>query len=223
MRTTRYKMTVVKICGLRTTEHALVALEAGADLLGFIFAPARRQVSPVEVAAIGAAVRAAPGGNRVSLVGVFVNEAPEHMAATAAECGLDAIQLSGDEDQGVLRELPQGRAIIKAVRLAGAAAEQGWLDAQGLRLLVDAHVPGAYGGAGVVAEWDRAAALARRRPIILAGGLTPGNVATAIGQVRPWGVDVSSGVETNGAKDSAKIRAFVAAVRAADQRLEIRD
>jgi phosphoribosylanthranilate isomerase len=210
-------MTVVKICGLRTLEHALAALEAGADLLGFIFAPSRRQVSPDEVVAIGAAVRGAPGGDRVGLVGVFVNEAPERMAATAAECGLDAIQLSGDEDQGVLRELPPGRAIIKAVRMAGADAEQSWLGAEGARLLVDAHVPGAYGGAGVVADWARAAELACRRPIILAGGLTPGNVAAAIGQVRPWGVDVSSGVETDGVKDSARIRAFVAAVRAADR------
>ena len=216
-------MTIVKICGLRTIEHALVALEAGADLLGFIFAPARRQVSPAEVMAIGAAVRAAPGGERVGLVGVFANEAPERIAATAAQCGLDAIQLSGDEDQRLLRELPAGPAIIKAVRLAGAAGEQGWLDAQGPRLLVDAHVPGTYGGAGVVADWGRAAELARRRPIILAGGLTPSNVATAIGQVRPWGVDISSGVETDGVKDSAKIRAFVAAVRAEDERLAIRD
>ena len=217
-------MTIVKICGLRTIEHALIALEAGADLLGFIFAPARRQVSPAEVAAIGAAVRAAPGGDRVGLVGVFVNEAPERMAAVAAECGLDALQLSGNEDQRVLSELPQGRAIIKAVRLTGAAAEQSWLDADGAGLLVDAHVPGAYGGAGVVADWERAAELARGRRIILAGGLTSGNVAAALGQVRPWGVDVSSGVETDGVKDRAKIRSFVAAVRAADrQRLEIGD
>src|SRR5262245_4314427 len=133
-------MTVVKICGLRTPEHALAALAAGADLLGFIFAPARRQVRPAEAAAIGAAVRAAPGGDRVGLVGVFVNEAPDRMAAIAEECGLDAIQLSGDEDPGVLRELPPGRAIIKAVRLSGASAEQGWLAADGPRLLVDAHV-----------------------------------------------------------------------------------
>jgi phosphoribosylanthranilate isomerase len=154
---------------------------------------------------------------------VFVNEAPERMAATAAECGLDAIQLSGDEDEQVLRELPPAHVIIKAVRLAGASAEQGWLRAEGPRLLVDAHVPGAYGGAGVVADWERAAELARRRPIILAGGLTPANIAAAIGQVRPWGVDVSSGVEIDGVKDSARIRAFVAAVRAEDQRLGIRD
>ncbi len=223
-------MTIVKICGLRTIEHALAAVEAGADLLGFIFAPARRQVSRAEVAAIGAAVRAAPGGSRVGLVGVFVDEPAGHMLDIAGACGLDALQLSGDEAAAIVGELcAEGadRAIIKTLRLAGADTEQGWLAAgPPVRLHVDAHVPGAYGGAGVVADWDRAAELARRRAIILAGGLTPSNVARAIAQVQPWGVDVSSGVETDGIKDSAKIRAFVAAVRAADQgqaRLEIRD
>jgi phosphoribosylanthranilate isomerase len=217
-------MTNVKICGLRTVEHALVALEAGADLLGFILAPARRQVSLAEVAAIGAAVRAAPGGDRVGLVGVFVNETPERMAATAAECGLGALQLSGDEDPRVMCELPQGLAIIKAIRLTSDDVEQSWLAAAGARLLVDAHVPGAYGGAGVVADWERAAELVRNRSIMLAGGLTPDNVGAAIDQVRPWSVDVSSGVEIDGVKDSARIRAFVAAVRAADRaRLEIGD
>jgi phosphoribosylanthranilate isomerase len=216
-------MTIVKICGLRTVEHALVALEAGANLLGFIFVPARRQVSPAEVAAIGAAVRAASGGDRVSLVGVFANETPARMAAIAAQCGLDALQLSGDEDPRVIGALPPGRAIIKAIRLTGSDAEQRWLDAEGARLLVDAHVPGTYGGAGVVADWGRAAELARSRSIVLAGGLTSDNVGAAIDQVRPWGVDVSSGVEIEGIKDSARIRAFVAAVRAADrERLEMR-
>jgi phosphoribosylanthranilate isomerase len=214
-------MTIVKICGLRTVEHALVALEAGADLLGFVFAPARRQVGPAEAAAIAAAVRAAPGGDRVGLVGVFVNEAAGRMREMASTCGLDALQLSGDESAALVGELGAGGskpAIIKALRLTGGDAEQRWLEAgESLRLLVDAHVPGSYGGAGVVGDWARAAELARRRAILLAGGLHPGNVAAAITQVRPWGVDVSSGVETDGIKDAAKIQAFVAAVRAADQ------
>jgi phosphoribosylanthranilate isomerase len=117
----------------------------------------------------------------------------------------------------VLGELPGDRAIIKAIRLTAAHAEQRWRRACTPRLLVDAHVPGIYGGAGVVADWDRAAELASERDIILAGGLAPDNVAEAIGRVRPWGVDVSSGVETDGIKDSAKIQAFIAAARAADQ------
>jgi phosphoribosylanthranilate isomerase len=214
-------MTIVKICGLRSIEHTLAAVEAGADLLGFIFAPSRRQVSPAEVAAIRDAVYAAPGGAQVGLVGVFVNETPRRMIALARECGLDAIQLSGDEDAQIMPDLVADRLechVIKALRLAGAPAEQGWLQSSfSPRLLVDAHVPGAYGGAGVVADWNRAAALAAQYSVILAGGLTPDNVGAAIRRVRPWGVDVSSGVETDGVKDSAKIRAFIAAVRAADQ------
>ncbi|HEX9369607.1 MAG TPA: phosphoribosylanthranilate isomerase [Roseiflexaceae bacterium] len=209
-------MTFVKICGLRTPEHALAAVEAGADLLGFIFAPARRQVAPAVAAAIAQAVRAAEpvAGRRLTLVGVFVNEAPTRMLEIADACGLDALQLSGDEELPIVEHL-NGRALIKAVRLNDAVQEQDWLRAAlpNARLIVDAHVPGAYGGAGVVADWERAAALARRRPIILAGGLRPENVGAAIRQVRPWGVDVSSGVETDGVKDVAKIRAFVAAVR----------
>ena len=211
-------MTIVKICGLRTVEHAHAAVEAGADLLGFIFAPTRRQVRPAEVAAISAAVRAMPAGRRVGLVGVFVNDPAELMAAIVRECGLDAIQLSGDESEQIVEALPPGCMVIKAVRLAGAAEEQGWLRTNApTRLLVDAHVPGAYGGSGVVADWERAAELARQRPIILAGGLTPDNVAEAVRQVRPWGVDVSSGVETDGLKDIAKIQAFVTAVRVVDR------
>jgi phosphoribosylanthranilate isomerase len=216
-------MTFVKICGLRTVEHAVAALEAGADLLGFIFAPARRQVSPAEVAAIGAVVRAAAAaaGRQVSLVGVFVNETPERMAALARECDLDVIQLSGDEDLSVVARLP-GQTLFKVVRLNDAPQELRWLQSPpwpNVRLLVDAHVQGSYGGAGVVADWERAAALLRQRPALLAGGLHPGNVGAAIRQVRPWGVDVSSGVETDGVKDVAKIQAFVAAVRAIDEQI----
>lgn len=205
-------MTVVKICGLRSVEHALAAAEARADLLGFVFAPSRRQVQPEEVAEIAEAVRAMPGGRRVTLVGVFVNESPERMSAIARMCGLDALQLSGDEEHSILKDLP-GRMVIKAVRLDNTPQEHGWLSATAPLLLVDAHVPGSYGGAGVVADWERVALLAPQRPIFLAGGLTPDNVGAAVRRVKPWGVDVSSGVETDGVKDIAKIRAFVAAAQ----------
>jgi len=214
-------MTFVKICGLRTAEHALAAVEADADLLGFIFAPTRRQVDPTEVALISRAIRsAAPPERRLALVGVFVNEAPQRMRAVARQCDLDAIQLSGDEPLGVAEQLP-GIAIIKAIRFDRTDLERSWLnsEAPNIRLHVDAHVPGAYGGSGVVADWERARELAQRRPIILAGGLTPANVGAAIERVRPWGVDVSSGVESEGVKDSVKIRAFIAAARAADDQL----
>jgi phosphoribosylanthranilate isomerase len=214
-------MTLIKICGLRTIEHALAAADAGADMLGLNFAASRRQISPEQAAAIAAAVRAKLHTQQVSIVGLFVNEAPERILAIAHQCGLDAIQLSGDETCEVTSCLP-GIALLKAIRLAGAPNEDGWLQAPpapNVRLLVDAHAPGSYGGSGMLANWNRAAELASQRPIMLAGGLTPENVAVAIQQVRPWGVDVSSGVETDGIKDVAKIRAFVAAARAGDQRL----
>lgn len=211
-------MTTVKICGLRTEEHALAALEAGADFLGFIFAPSRRQVQPETVATIVAAVRAAPGGDRIRCVGVFVNESAERMVEIARIAGLDTLQLSGDEPIAILdtlRQLAPDLEVIKALRLTGSDDEVPWLDAPvSIRLLIDAHVPGSYGGAGVVGDWQQAAQLARQRQVLLAGGLHPGNVAQAIAEVQPWGVDVSSGVETEGTKDSAKIRSFIATVRA---------
>jgi phosphoribosylanthranilate isomerase len=214
-------MMLIKICGLRTIEHAQAAADAGADMLGLNFAASRRQVSPEQAAVIAEAVRSMPSARQVSIVGLFVNEAPERMLAIVRQCGLDAIQLSGDEASDVTGHLPD-IALLKAIRLDSAPSEAGWLaadQAPDVRLLVDAHVPGVYGGAGVLADWGRAAELARRRSIMLAGGLTPENVAAAIHQVRPWGVDVSSGVETNGVKDVAKIRAFVAATRACEQQL----
>ena len=207
-------MTEIKICGLRTADHALAAAEAGATMLGFIFAPARRQVQPREVAAIGQALRAS-GLPLPQLVGVFVNTSAEQMLAQARACGLGALQLSGDEPVALAEQLA-GLPVLKAIRFDGSAAEQDWIDCElpNVRLVVDAHVPGAYGGAGVTADWDAARALAARRPIVLAGGLSPANVADAIRHVQPWGVDVSSGVETDGVKDIAKIRAFAHAARA---------
>src|SRR5690349_11693350 len=99
-------MTFVKICGLRTAEHALAATAAGADLLGFIFAPARRQISHDEAARIGQEVRASAPNRKLTLVGVFVNAAPEQMRAIARQCGLDAVQLNGDEPIAIAEQLP---------------------------------------------------------------------------------------------------------------------
>ena len=209
-------MTAVKICGVRTAEHALAAVEAGAAMIGFILAPSRRQISPEQLAAITSVVRAAPGGRSVQLTGVFVNEAPERIAAIATSCGLDAVQLSGDEPTDVLTSLTN-LTLIKALRLTGEPIERAWIAAahqRRVRLLIDAHVPGTYGGAGVRGDWEAAAQLAASLPIMLAGGLTPENVAEAIECVHPQAVDVSSGVETSGVKDPARIRAFVRAVRA---------
>jgi len=204
---------LVKICGLRTVEHALAA--ASADMLGLVFAPSRRQVSVEQAATIAAALRArcAPAPR---LVGLFVNASPASIITVASAVGLDLVQLSGDEPPEDANALPL--PVIKAVRMDGSAREAAWIRraASGeLTLLVDAHVPGAYGGTGVRADWQRAAELAATTPLILAGGLTPANVATAIAAVRPLGVDVSSGVETDGHKDPAKIEAFLEAARSA--------
>lgn len=209
-----HDMTVVKICGLRTAEHALAAATAGADMLGLMFAPSSRRIAPVEAAALVSAVRQHPTGQRVQFVGVFVNESPTTMDTIADQVGLDYVQLSGDESPDQAFALHT--AWIKAIRFDGSALERIWLaTATAQPLLIDAHVPGSYGGSGQHADWGRAAATAAQRPILLAGGLTPASVPTAIAQTQPWGVDVSSGVESAGVKDIAKIAAFIAAVRSA--------
>lgn len=124
------------------------------------------------------------------MIGLFVNSPPETICDIVDRCGLDGIQLSGDEPLELLDQLP-GCFILKAMRMTGAPEEAAWL-ADGphhrtMRLLVDAHVAGAYGGTGVTADWAGAAGLAAQRPIMLAGGLTPANVGAAIKQVRPMG------------------------------------
>lgn len=201
---------IVKICGLQTIEHAQVAAEAGADLLGFNFAASKRQVTPEQAASIIAAVRANGGAPR--MVGLFVNETLERIAHICDRCGLDAIQLSGDEPTTMVGALPP-LPLFKAIRFTDDQREQAWLmlDRSQVTLLVDAHVQGSYGGTGTTANWQAAAELGRNRPILLAGGLNPANVGAAIAQVQPWGVDVSSGVERNGQKDPDLIRHFVAA------------
>lgn len=214
-------MTAIKICGLSTVEHALAAARAGADLIGLVFAPSRRRVSPDQAAAMTTALRTDPSGARVRLVGLFVNEPADQINAVSDSCGLDYIQLSGDETPAQAAGI--ARPLIKALRLNGQPGEAAWLQAlqtgtpavqfAPCPLIVDAHVAGAYGGTGTLANWERAAALARQVPVLLAGGLTPENVAAALATVQPWGVDVSSGVERDGTKDTARIAAFIYAVR----------
>lgn len=209
---------MIKICGVRAPEHALTAVDAGADMLGLVFAPSRRQITVEDAASIAAAARRAAldRGRTIALIGVFVNETVERIRDIAQSCGLDGVQLSGDEPVAYADAL-ESLLVIKAIRFDDSAQERAWLtrDWAHVRLLVDAHVPGSYGGAGVVADWSRAAELARWRQLLLAGGLTPENVSGAVAHVRPWGVDVSSGVESDGVKDHTKIRAFIAAARAA--------
>lgn len=219
-------MTRVKICGVRTVEHALVAAEAGAQYVGVICWPgSKRYAPPGRVRQITNALRSTFDYQRRPLVtGVFVNEPTASINALVHDCALDCVQLSGDEawdafqaiDAPVLRALrvPANRA--EADLIGELEHEVPALEARAGRVLMEALVTGQFGGTGQTANWDLAAAAARRFPLLLSGGLTPDNVAEAVRAVQPWGVDVASGVETDGAQDAGKIRAFIQAVRQAD-------
>ncbi len=214
-------MTHVKICGTTNLDDAIVAAEAGADLLGFILYPkSPRYVAPETIAAIVNGLRRR--GAVPLLVGVFVNVAPDEILAIMGTTGLDLAQLHGDEPEGDFAAL-HGRA-FKALRTA--TPEQALAEADrygtlgvtaGPQLLIDAYDPRAYGGTGHKADWDAAAAVAQRFDrMLLAGGLTSENVAAAISAVQPWGVDVASGVErAPGRKDHAAVRRFIAAAKGA--------
>ncbi len=213
-------MTIVKICGTTNLEDALVAAEAGADLLGFIFyPPSPRYVAPETVVAIVQEVRTIFADPPLC-VGVFVNAPAPEVKSVLERTGLDLAQLHGDESVEALQAL-EGRG-FKAVRpketaeaLSLAALYAPLSSPSGPQLLIDAYHPHLYGGGGRRGDWDVAAAVAQRvERLLLAGGLTPENVAEAVSAVKPWGVDVASGVEaTPGRKDPAKLRAFIAAVK----------
>jgi phosphoribosylanthranilate isomerase len=198
----------VKICGIRAPEHLLVAAAAGADMIGLVFAPSKRQVDLETGKLLVQILRDA--GYTTKVVGLFVNASPATIRRVSQECQLDCIQLHGNEPLSFLDELP-ALPIWRAVRLQGSDDEAAWLETTHTRvtLLVDAHVSGSYGGTGAQADWSKAAELAARRPIVLAGGLNPSNVVAAIQQVNPWAVDVSSGVERDGIKDNGLMAAFI--------------
>ncbi len=213
---------LVKICGLREPDHAAFAAAAGADLLGFIFAPARRRVTAEVARACIDAARESAGNRSIVAVGVFVDADSSAIAETARAAGLDAVQLSGSEPPEFVAAL--GIPAIKALRpqqgtsVATVLAEMSAYDVAGpctASFLIDGYVEGASGGTGERADWDLAAALSARRPMVLAGGLDPENVAEAIERVRPRAVDVSSGVESGGIKDPDRIRAFLREAKAA--------
>jgi len=204
-------MTDVKICGIMTPDHARVSVQAGARYIGLVFAPSRRRVSVEQAREIISALHDAntQHNTHVEVVGVFVHASADEINTIAAEVGLDHAQLSGHELVAGVEAIAV--PVIKAVRFDGDESEAAWIMQRKHPLLLDAHVPGSFGGAGVTGNWDQAAELARSTEVWLAGGLTPNNVAAAVAQVRPAVVDVSSGVETDGVKDAHKIRAFIAA------------
>ena len=195
----------VKICGLIDVETALFAAYAGADAVGFVFADGPRRIEVEKARVIGAALPPF-----VARVGVFVNEAQDSVRKTAAACGLTALQLHGDEDADYCRgfTLP----VLKAIRMRPGIDLALLARFPAAGFVLDSFNPGQAGGTGRTFPWE----LSVKRPevpVILAGGLTAENIAQAICLVRPYAVDVSSGVETGGRKDLDKIRKFIAAAR----------
>jgi indole-3-glycerol phosphate synthase/phosphoribosylanthranilate isomerase len=207
--------TRVKICGITTRQDALAAVDAGADMLGFNFYPrSKRYIPPEQCVRIVSFL--AQYTARVQLVGVFVNATKAEIEAITDDCHLDLVQLSGDEPPEFLQALgPRAFKSIRPTSLEEAQADAArFARAAPPALLIDARQPGEYGGTGHTGDWELARALAEQCPILLAGGLTPENVAAAVTQVRPWGVDVASGVESApGKKDAQKMRDFIQAAR----------
>jgi len=203
-------MTKIKICGIKTINDALAAINAGADYLGFNFYPKSvRFIEKDACAEITSMLK--KEYSHIKLVGVFVNSSVEDVNDILNTCSLDLAQLHGDETVEMLNQL-DGKA-FKAFR--GIPADvNGFARNDSPAFLIDASVKGLYGGSGVTADWSGAAELAKKYPLLLAGGLTAENVSDAVGRVKPWGVDVASGVESaSGEKDAAKLSAFVKKIR----------
>lgn len=219
-------MTLVKVCGMRSAEQMAAAAEAGADLLGMVFLPTvRRYIPPEDASALASAFR--ERGEGPKLVGLFADQDVEHVNAVAKLVGLDMVQLCGSEPPEYWARVEP--LVVKVVHVPAAAsgdtddqyavvetveARLHTINDAGHIALLDRESSVQPGGMGQTFDWSVArelAALGHR--FILAGGLTPENVGSAIDAVKPWGVDVSSGVETDGVKDVDKIRSFIAAAR----------
>ena len=203
-------MTIIKICGIRTLPDALAAIEAGADYLGFNFYP--KSVRFIEKSACAEITSVLKREHpQVKLVGVFVNSSVEEIKDILQTCRLDLAQLHGDETPEIFAQLtPHAFRAFRGIPESNVGYERSGEPA----MLIDAAVKGVYGGSGVTADWTAATELAKQYPLLLAGGLTPENVAEAVRRVRPWGVDVASGVESApGRKDPVKMKAFVQAVK----------
>lgn len=208
----------VKLCGLRSLEDAKAAIEADASALGFILAESKRQVTPELVASLRKDLVSPP-----TVVGVTVNRSAADLNLLFEDAHLDMIQLSGDEPIDILDDLEM--PVIKALRFPeGTTIDQAteevdaWLSHRHAAelVLIDGYKPGSYGGTGVKANWRLLREVSVRYPIVLAGGLDPENVALAVQQVNPFGVDVAGGTETDGLKDPAKMQAFVKNARDAE-------
>jgi phosphoribosylanthranilate isomerase len=210
-------MVRVKICGITNVEDALLACELGADAIGLNFySKSPRCISPFTASKI---IRKLPPF--VSAAGVFVNWQAAPVTALAKALGLSAAQLHGDEPPQFITEIAKKVSVIKALHVGKGSTAPPFAKYRGATaFLLDAPHSGQYGGTGNTADWGTACTAAKSHRILLAGGLTPENVAEAILAVRPYAVDVTSGVEAKpGKKDPAKLRAFFEAVARANQQL----
>ena len=215
-------MTRIKICGIREAGDALAACQAGADFVGLVFVPGRRRRLDEGTALSIVSILREKMDTAPKLVGLFADQPLEDVHHIVRTCGLDMVQLCGSEsleycgqvEVPVIKVLHVSNSLAVEEAVAVLSRETGSLQELGHLITLDRKVEGLEGGTGRSFDWDIAKALARSGfPFLLAGGLTPENVAMAVRTVNPWGVDVSSGVETAGVKDVQKISAFIATVR----------
>lgn len=213
-------MIAIKFCGLLNIDDAYHAIDLGVDMLGFNFyPPSPRFIDFGTCKQIITILRSEFDqlSNSVKMVGVFVNHPVDHVVSTLQHCGLDLAQISGDEGPEMMRNFGD-----KAVKVIRSTEGKTLLEVSSAfpsrnfppEFLVDASIKGEFGGTGESADWMQAAQLAKKHKIILAGGLHPENVLQAIQRVKPWGVDVASGIESSpGKKDYQKMKEFVEQVR----------
>ena len=211
-------MTWVQICGISDIATAVAASQAGTNYLGMVFAPSRRQVSPENALKIVEAIFQLD--SHPQIVGVFVNQPADEVNQIVDYCRLDWVQLSGDENWDYCKKI--STPVIKVFHISPGVSQaeiskavcRGYtfVPPKQLFCLLDSAVPGTYGGTGTPFCWRAAKTVASKFSVMIAGGLTPGNVGELLHFTHPWGVDVSSGVETNGKKDVIKIKAFIETV-----------
>ena len=216
---TTYYTPKVKMCGISKVETIPAVVEAKPDYMGLVFAPSKRQVTVdqaktlVEELHRGYAQKYGSDtehdkNDTIKTVGVFVNETVDNLVTIANEVNLDVVQLHGDEDEAFIQSLKERTnvEVWKAIQIRSAADAEAWIDSSADMLLFDAYHKDERGGTGDVFDWSSLDAF--ERPFMLAGGIDSTNVARAIRTVRPYGIDISSGIETNGVKDDEKITAF---------------
>ena len=214
----------VKMCGISKVETIPAVVEAKPDYMGLVFAPSKRQVTVDQAKILVEELHkeCAPKygsdteydkNDTIKTVGVFVNETVDNLVTIANEVNLDAVQLHGDEDETFIQSLKERTnvEVWKAVQIRSAADVEKWIDSSADMLLFDTYHKDERGGTGEVFDWSSLDAF--ERPFMLAGGIDSTNVARAIRTVRPYGIDISSGIETNGVKDDEKITAFTKIVK----------